>query len=708
MRKLPLAFLLCALAARPALAAQKISVAPNPVDCGGAPPGMAATPVDITITNIGDAPLTLQPPSVSGPDAAAFGLNLNGLGFPLGINAGGAVTITVTFTPNAQRSFSATLNLPNNDPNNANLTVPLLGRGGFPAISFDTKTLIFGNQRVGVASAPSTFTINNPGAGDLIISQVALGGVNPIDFSIGPAMFAPIKPGANAKLSVVFKPTGLGGRSATISVTSNGAGGAQQVDTLTVLGSGTQAFVTCGPGAIDFGTSQIFTASVPQMATASNIVNMAPDSYNITGISISGAQSAWFSLSTPPKFPIKVMPNSTISIPLVAIPKATGPGKASVDIATDNNMTCSLPLTATGVTASIVVDPAYAEFGGVPVTMSAPPQTFTITNPGDLPLKLTDLELLDIVGGVDAALFSLMNAPQPSVNAPTIIAPKGQISFSVGFKPPVVRTASAYIEIHANDPMVGLLRVPVSGAGVMAGFSVNKSRLDFGQLPVGSVSTPQNVTLSNTGQSILNISKISNNNGMFQIAPTDPQTLDPGRSLTVNVVCSPISGGTFSDALTIAVDGQKAAVVSLTCTGLTATLGVSASALDFDRVQTGHSGSPQSVGLKAGPVPISIGKIESSDPAYAVDLSATNLKLAAGAQTRFDVTFSPTEAREHPATLKITLDGEAQPIQVIQLTGTGFLPRGCAMGGPSREGWPLALLLSAALLFSLRRRRPSK
>src|SRR3954452_4258898 len=90
---------------------------------------------------------------------------------------------------------------------------------GAPAVSLTPSALTYGPQEVGTTSAPQTVTLTNTGTASLFINGMSQGGTHPLDFAevddqcVGTSVPA----GGSCTLSVVFKPTATGTRSATIS-----------------------------------------------------------------------------------------------------------------------------------------------------------------------------------------------------------------------------------------------------------------------------------------------------------------------------------------------------------------------------------------------------------------------------------------------------------------------------------------------------------
>ena len=95
----------------------------------------------------------------------------------------------------------------------------------------------FGNQQQGVASAQRNVTLTNNGPQRLRPGAVSLGGANPDQFSIvaNTCSGANLPIGGSCNVGVTFTPNGVGARSATVAIASNG-GGSPNIASLTGTG----------------------------------------------------------------------------------------------------------------------------------------------------------------------------------------------------------------------------------------------------------------------------------------------------------------------------------------------------------------------------------------------------------------------------------------------------------------------------------------
>src|SRR5207245_4088580 len=106
---------------------------------------------------------------------------------------------------------------------------------GSPAASLSPTSLTFGNQNLSTTSAAQAVTLSNTGTAALSITSVAITGTNSGDFAQSNTCGSSVNAGASCTISVKFKPTGTGTRTASVVVTDN-ASGSQQ--TAALSGSG--------------------------------------------------------------------------------------------------------------------------------------------------------------------------------------------------------------------------------------------------------------------------------------------------------------------------------------------------------------------------------------------------------------------------------------------------------------------------------------
>jgi len=223
---------------------------------------------------------------------------------------------------------------------------------------------------------------------------------------------------------------------------------------------------------------------------------------------------------------------------------------------------------------------------------------------------------------------------------------------------------------------------------VQSGVTLSPSSLSFGEQQVSTTtSSPQTVTLTNTGNGSLNITNIAAS-GDFAQTNTCGSTVAAGASCTISVTFTPTATGTRSGAITI-TDDAAGSPQTVSLTGLGIVSGVSATlsttSLTFPDQVVETTSAPQAVILtNTGTASLNITSIVSSG-----DFAETNTcgnSLASGASCSVNVTFTPTQAGTRTGSVTIT-DNAANSPQSILLTGQGTTAQTYDAAADFEQGW---------------------
>ena len=127
-------------------------------------------------------------------------------------------------------------------------------------VTLSQTNVTFGNQAVGVASAPSPITLTNLSANNnLIISQIAITGANSSEFSVINGCDNIVLPLAKCTIDVIFTPSASGSTaSATLNLTDNG--GVSLAPGCTPTSSGVSQTVCLSGTGASVGSTSIATA----------------------------------------------------------------------------------------------------------------------------------------------------------------------------------------------------------------------------------------------------------------------------------------------------------------------------------------------------------------------------------------------------------------------------------------------------------------
>ena len=285
-----------------------VALSPQQITFASQGVGSTSPPQTVTLTNVGNMPLTVSSISVTGD----FGQTNNCVGTVAA--AGGTCTINVTFTPTTAEQKTGAINITDTAPGSPH-QISLAGTGATAgaAVTLVPTSLTFGTQVVGSTSASQNITLINSGSDSLSITSITGGGEFPESNTCGSL----VAPQRSCTIAVAFAPSGIGTRNGTIAITDNASNSPQSVN---LSGTGAAAFSL---------SSNLTTQTLPFGTTSA--------SYTITALSTTGfTDQITLSCGSPG--------SCTFS------PTSIAPGQSST--VTVNNLTGSLGLTVTGTSGS--------------------------------------------------------------------------------------------------------------------------------------------------------------------------------------------------------------------------------------------------------------------------------------------------------------------------------------------------------------------
>jgi len=525
------------------------------VSFGSVPVNTTSAPQNVTLQNTGSANLSISSLEISGTYASRFG-QANNCGNSLAPEA--SCTISLTFTPNTTGSRSATLNISTNGWGGRK-NVGLSGTGVAPSDptgSVSPGSLSFGNQPVGTTSATETATLSNTGTGALSISSLTITGANAGDFAQSNSCGSSLPAGSNCTLSVSFTPTASGSRTASVSIADNASGSPQKVS---LSGTGAVAAASLSPTSLSFGNQSLNTKSGTLSATLTNSSGAA---LNITAIELTGNYPNQYIQTNNCGTSVAVGATCTISVQFAPI--NAGSITAAVTLIDNaSNSPQSVSLSGTGTSSpSVSLSPASLSFGNEAVSTTSGALTATLTNSGGAALSLSGIALT----GTNAGDFAETNTCGSSVAA------GGNCTISVTFDPTASgsRTASISITDNATGSPQAL---GLSGTGTTATVSLSPTSLSFGSQAIAITSSTQTVTLTNGGNTALNISSLTitgtNAADFADVANTCGSSVAAGANCTIAVAFTPSTCNSETASITVTDNGTGSPqTVSLSGSGM--------------------------------------------------------------------------------------------------------------------------------------------
>ena len=196
-------------------------VSPLQLDFGNVPVGNTSNVQTVTFTNTGSGPIGPLPVlNIAGPNPGDFLIQTDSCSNAV-VPSGGTCQFSVVARPQLQGPRNAQVSVgPLSNPTIVTLKV----NGQVAAPAFQAVSIDFGNQVINTTSLTRTITVTNNGPVPLIIfGAQTIGGANAGDFSIvtSTCQDATLAPGASCQVTLTFKPTALGIRTAYVDFTTN-------------------------------------------------------------------------------------------------------------------------------------------------------------------------------------------------------------------------------------------------------------------------------------------------------------------------------------------------------------------------------------------------------------------------------------------------------------------------------------------------------
>jgi uncharacterized repeat protein (TIGR01451 family) len=566
-------------------------------------------------------------------------------------------SILVTFTPTVASTRTGAITISDNGVGSPQ-SVSLTGIGiNAPAITLLPGSLVFSSQLVGVSSPPLTISMSNSGNATLNIASIAITGSNAGDFSQTSTCGQTLAPSISCVISVVFKPTSGGQRTAGVAITSDARG---SVPVVTLSGTGLSAGLELSSALLVFDNQTIGSTSAPQTVILSN---GGATAVAITSVTASGDFAQTNNCGN------SVAASSNCAIRVTFTPTATATRTGSISIVTGGSSTpLTVNLTGAGVVVTLSLAPASLTFNDQKVGTSSQAQSVALTNTGGAGLTINSIVPSGDFLEADSCGTSLAAGAGCSIN--------------VTFLPTATGTRTGTITVTSNaqgSPHTikltgnGISRGPAVGLTCTSGGPAASActGLTFAAQAVGTTSGAQAVALTNVGNDTLNITSIAAS-GDFTASNSCGVTLAASASCAISVTFTPTTTGTRSGSLVIKDNtGDSPQSISLTGTGTPSgpAASISATALPFGSQMVGTTSNTQLVTVtNPGNATLTFLSIRASGDFSETDTCANG--VAPNASCTLSVSFTPTAAGPRAGAITISDNAPGSP-QSVTLSGQG-------------------------------------
>jgi beta-propeller repeat-containing protein/ASPM-SPD-2-Hydin domain-containing protein len=295
--------------------------------------------------------------------------------------------------------------------------------------------------------------------------------------------------------------------------------------------------------AVGFGDETVTFTSGPQSIT---ITNVGASSVTLGTLTITGANAADFGMALDNCSGVTLAPSATCTVSAAFTPSNTGIRTAALIVGTNPpTFTQVVYFTGNGIprTGTLAVSTDALTFPDTPLRTASAPQSITISNSGTTAGALS----FRLQG---STVFAETN------NCGNSLAPGMSCNADVTFYPTFAGVASEQLIISVPGSVVAYINL--NGTGITApAATLCPTNLTFSSQPVGSRSSSQIVTLSNTGSASLKVSGISVSGDFAQTNTCGglPATLLDRTACTIAVTFAPSSSGTRTGTLSITDNG---------------------------------------------------------------------------------------------------------------------------------------------------------
>jgi hypothetical protein len=427
--------------------------------------------------------------------------------------------------------------------------------------------------------------------------------------------------------------------------------GIWQIPLLTAL-SPTVPAITLDPVALSFSDQAVATASAPQAITVTNSGSapltvssvLVPDGFTETD----NCASATIAVGLTCTIQIRFLPSE---------PKDYNASLTVYGNVAGGQATAALSGNGTPP-AAVTLDPLVLNFPATTINATSTAQNITINNKGG---TATTLQTPTVTG----AGFKI------SANTCTsTLKPDSGCTIAITFTPTASGASTGTFTISDD---AGTQIASLSGVGTTpATDTLSSSALAFPTQELTTVSAPQQVTLTNSGDTALTLISAQTTSSDFTVTNACGSSLNAHSTCAIDVAFQPQSIGHIAAQFTV-TDEYRTQTVALSGTGI-APPGVSLSPLynlDFPTTGVGQTAPPQTVTLtNNGGLPLNIGStVLSGDFSILPGSNTCGATLAPANACTLQILFAPTVGGTRPGTLTITDSAPNSP-HVLHLSGT--------------------------------------
>jgi phospholipase C len=314
-------------------------------------------------------------------------------------------------------------------------------------------------------------------------------------------------------------------------------------------------------------------------------------------------------------------------------------------------------------TTTITLSPTSLTFGQQAVGTVSPGQKITLTNTGTSVVKISSITV--------TAQFTLAQ------NCGSALKVGASCTLTVSFTPTSTGNITGKVTVTDNatgSPQTAAL----TGTGISGNPAValSPTSLTFATQLLHTSSSPQNVTLTNSGSGTLNITSVSitgANTGDFTQTNTCGTSLAAGKNCSISVTFKPNAKNGRTASVSIS-DNATGSPQTVALSGTGTIVQFSASTLNFGNQTSGTTSSPQTITVTNVSTTNAISSVvitmTGTNPGDFTQTNTCGTSVPVGGTCTITVAFAPTTIGSRTAAISMADNGGGSP-QTVSLSGTG-------------------------------------
>ncbi|MCK6545162.1 choice-of-anchor D domain-containing protein [Myxococcota bacterium] len=428
------------------------------------------------------------------------------------------------------------------------------------------------------------------------------------------------------------------------------------------------------PLSVDFGTKPIGSTTRASVILRS----IGDEPVTITSAQAAAGSDPSFTFD-PASLTEDIAPDTERTITVSLVPASESAMQAVFQVVSNDPERDLVPVifTANGVRSGLCANPGSLDFG-MPVIGQPVVKSVTLSNCGNTAITLGTL----LVDGPSSE-FSV-----PPLAAAVPLAPGESHAVDVTYLPTNTGVDNGRLRAIADS---GEATVALRGQTAVCDLVVSPASVDFGVVGINQTAD-RNVVVENVGGAACTMTNAvigGSSEFAFPTAPTVPQVISSGASVTLTLRYAPGDAGSDTGTLTIASDDPTEARIDVPLAGRRRELGECELTATPDPIAFGvvPVGARRTIGVQITNTGMSsctilqVGLGASSASSLAAVGGPALPLLLAGRSFNVDVVFEPRTTGPVTGTLEIRTR-LGQPPAAFQITGTASGPRLCVTPDP--------------------------